>query len=150
MKKYIILLLLSVLMLQMQAQRKENRVDALRIAFITKRLSLTPEEAKGFWPIYEQFKRETAELRQKYANVLKAAPEDLAGKSDSEAERMLAEMLNFKQAQVDLAKKYSSEFSKVISKRKLLLLYKAEEDFKKELLKKLQERGGKMPMPPGD
>lgn len=123
------------------AYTQNSKVESLRIAYLTKRLSLTPEEAKLFWPIYEQYKKETKELRTKYQAVLKSEPEDLNAKSDAEAEKMLADMIAFKQAQVDLIKKFTSEFSKAISKKKIVLLYKAEEDFKRELIKKLQKNG---------
>lgn len=150
MKTYLTILCLVCLCMPIQAQPKENRVEALRVAYLTKRLSLSSEEAKVFWPVYEQYKKELAELRQKYSGVLKAEPEALAGKSDAESEKMLSEFLSYKQLQVDLYKKYTSEFNRVISKRKVLLLYKAEEDFKKELLKKIQSREARIPPPPGE
>lgn len=120
-----------------------GKVDALRIAYISKRLSLTPEEAKIFWPIYELYKKDLNDLRIRYKAVLKAEPEDMTAKTDAEAEKMLAEMIAYKQAQIDLTKKYITEFGKAISKKKIVLLYKSEEDFKRELIKKLQKTGQK-------
>ncbi|MBI3233337.1 MAG: hypothetical protein HYZ42_04745 [Bacteroidetes bacterium] len=140
MKRILILTAFSLLFI-CAAYTQNSKVESLRIAYLTKRLSLTPEEAKLFWPIYEQYKKETKDLRIKYQAVLKTEPEDMNGKSDAEAEKMLADMIAFKQAQVDLIKKFTNEFSKAISKKKIVLLYKDEEDFNRELIKKLQKNG---------
>lgn len=144
MKKIIIIYILCLLYSHnMVAQ--ESKLESLRIAYITKRLSLTPDEAKIFWPIYDQYKKENQELRIKYKNALKAEPEEIASKSEADAEKIIAEILAFKQAQIDLTKRYVTEFYKAISKKKIALLYKAEEDFKKELIKKLQKKGQQKP-----
>ena len=48
--------LLSVLAVNAQPKDKiRERIKAQRVAFITDRLSLTPDEAQKFWPIYNQF-----------------------------------------------------------------------------------------------
>jgi hypothetical protein len=39
-----------------------------------------------------------------------------------------------------LLKKYATEFKKVLPIKKVVLLFKAENDFKRELLKKLSQR----------
>src|ERR1700712_1124417 len=50
-----------------QAQRAEGgRIDALKIAYITKKLDLNPEEAQRFWPIYNQYMVEIKSARQQY------------------------------------------------------------------------------------
>jgi hypothetical protein len=41
---------------------------------------------------------------------------------------------------LEIRKKYTREFSKVISSEKVLHLYEAEKEFRRELIKRLQER----------
>ena len=60
--------------------------------------------------------------------------------TDAEAEKVLNDMVNFKIQEADLLKKYASEFKKVLPVKKVVLLFKAENDFKRELLKKLSQR----------
>lgn len=144
MKKLIIIYILSLLYtLNIYAQ--ENKIESLRIAYLTKRLSLSPDEAKLFWPLYDQYKKENQDLRIKYKYALKLEPEELALKSEAEADKIITEIISFKQAQIDLTKRYVIEFNKAISKKKIALLYKAEEDFKKELIKRLQKNGKTKP-----
>lgn len=123
--------------------QKGGKVEALRIAYITERLKLTAEEAKTFWPVYNRMRAELTELRQRYKYVLKAEPEDLERKSEADSERMIADLSAFKQGQVDIYKKYNAEFRKIISAKRILLLYKAEEDFKRELIKRLQDQSNR-------
>ena len=75
----------------------------------------------------------------------KLEPEEIALKSEAEADKIITEIISFKQAQIDLTKRYVIEFNKAISKKKIALLYKAEEDFKKELIKRLQKNGKTKP-----
>ena len=65
--------------------------------------------------------------------------------SDADADKMLNEMTNFKVSEAELIKKYAAEFKKVVPVKKVVLLFKAENDFKRELLNKLMQRkGGKL------
>src|SRR6185295_745050 len=32
-----------------------NRIDAIKIAYLTKELELSPDEAKAFWPLYDRY-----------------------------------------------------------------------------------------------
>ena len=55
----IIFLSFSVLsMAQKGEKRKEikDKIESQKIAFITQKLSLTSDEAKVFWPIYNEYK----------------------------------------------------------------------------------------------
>src|SRR5215831_10231735 len=84
---------------QMKQQREPGAgLQALKIAFITKRLNLSPEEAEKFWPIYNRY---SAEVRQAYLVY-----------RDDKNELKLDESL------LDIRKKYSVEFLKAISPEK--------------------------------
>ena len=120
------------------AQPGGDRVESMRIAYISNRLQLTPEEAKVFWPVYNKLQDEMKELRKKYK--MREEDADLANMTDQEAEKELNDLLALREAQLNLARKYQAELKKVIPARKVLLLYRAEEDFKKELLKRMRER----------
>lgn len=117
-----------------------NRIEALRVGFITEKLQLTSDEAKLFWPIYNQYRREQDDLKKKYKN---AEDINMEAMTDAESEKMLADMVTLRQLQVDLMKKYTTEFKKSVNTRKILLLFKAEEDFKKVLLKQYMDKKGR-------
>jgi hypothetical protein len=98
-----------------------NRIEALKIAFLTKKLNLSPGEAQNFWPIYNQY---SAEMRQ--ARI--AQRTNVATELQTE-ERIL-----------NIRKKYSLEFKKAISQDKIDTLFRAEKDFGNYVQKELSER----------
>ncbi len=58
MKTRIILLILPAILIGLQASGQNpnmERLKAYKIAFFTKRLNLTPQEAEKFWPVYNEY-----------------------------------------------------------------------------------------------
>ena len=65
MKKFYLLLVLVSITAFVKAQedeiankKKQQGIDALKVAFISKELALTPDEAQKFWPVYNQYAKE--------------------------------------------------------------------------------------------
>ncbi len=140
MKKYIYLIaIIATISLNAMAQKGE-RLEAMKIGFITERLNLSSDEAKVFWPVYNKFTDDMKKLRQSSKGKISEEMADMPAMTDAEAEKVLNDMVNFKIQEADLLKKYASEFKKVLPVKKVVLLFKAENDFKRELLKKLSQR----------
>ena len=140
MKKYIYLVAIAAtISLNVMAQKGE-RLEAMKIGFITERLNLSSDEAKVFWPIYNKFTDDMKKLRQSSKGKISEEMADMPAMTDAEADKVLNDMVNFKIQEADLVKKYASEFKKVLPVKKVVLLFKAENDFKRELLKKLSQR----------
>jgi hypothetical protein len=138
-KTFLLLLFVSVAA-GSSAQTPKDKIEAYRIAFITKRLNLTPDEAKVFWPVYNKYTDELEALRK---NKVDFDNIDFTNLSAEEADKKGKEIFAFKQSELDLQKKYYAEFKKVLPAQKVLLLMKAENDFKRQLVKMLQEKGGR-------
>src|ERR1700739_2094887 len=47
-----------------------EKIEALKVAFISKDLNLTPQEAERFWPIYNQYSRELRDDFKNYPNII--------------------------------------------------------------------------------
>ena len=45
-------------------QEKRERIEAMKIGFITEKLSLTSKEAQIFWPVYNEFQSEIHEIKK--------------------------------------------------------------------------------------
>ena len=111
--------------------KAEQKIKAAHAAYITERLGLTPEEAEKFWPVYREYSQKRQEIRQQ----LKTARE----KGTSEKE-LLDLDLKVKQQQLDLEKDYSGRLQKVITPQKMMNLRQAEGDFRRLLLRQIQQR----------
>lgn len=142
MKNYLFILLL-VACLKGYAQEadmpKSEKIESLKIAFITEKLSLTSKEAEMFWPVFNQFDKEMKSIRQKQRSA-SAQFKSKAAPAEAEAEKFIAEQLLLKQQETDLLKKYIPSFKKVIPTAKVAMLLSIEHEFKMELLKKIKDR----------
>jgi len=121
---------------QPDRQAFKEKLNSMRIAFITQKLDLTPQEAKGFWPIYDAYTKERQALHKNSGRQAKSAD----ALSPEEAEAMLAGSLENDQKQVALRKKYYDQLREVIPAAKIVKLTQAEREFKKEILKAAKEK----------
>jgi len=140
-------ILVSTSLLAQQNRKAERgnareKIKAQRTAFINERLALSPEESKAFWPVYNRFTQELESLKKAQNSARKSAIEKLAFISDLDAEKYLNEELQVQQKMLDLQAKYQQELKKTIPVKKVVMLYKAEKDFKLELLRKIGKKGG--------
>lgn len=111
-----------------------QRIQAQKVAFITDKLQLTPDEAQQFWPVYNQYESDLKQIRQKYrpdANFLTM--------SDLDAEKHVLSLFDREQEELNLKKDYFLRFKKILPIRKIAMLLRAELEFKEELVKKMQE-----------
>lgn len=141
MKRFLqILILLFSLgaILPAQAQNNKEKIEALRVAFIAKEVKLTPQEAQVFWPVYNEWqdKLEALKAKRKDFKKIKENPETA---TDKEVEAYLNTELLIRQKEAELFKEYNERLKKILPIKKVALVYKAEEEFKKELIKQLKE-----------
>lgn len=112
-----------------QATQRE-KVESMRIAFITHRLALTPDEATRFWPVYHSYRHDLATLRRNFYPMDDGTDPHLS--ADKQVE--------FEQKKLDLKKRYIPQFEAAIGKEKVNRLVGAEEDFKKMLVQIVRNR----------
>ena len=100
-----------------------KKIQAMEVAYITKELNLTPEEAQKFWPVFNR-----------YRNDAKAVLNDPS----------IVDILDKQQKILDIRKKYRTEFSRILSNDRGNQVYSAEDQFrqmvKRELIKRQNER----------
>lgn len=133
MKKLLLVLLAFIFCLSAETtfaqNTKKEKIESLKIAFVTKKLDLSPEESQIFWPVYNQYQKEIGDLILQR----RAAQKD----SDTDA---VDEDLDIEGKIVDVRKKYRKEFSRVLSPEKINQFYQAEREFREELIKQLKSR----------
>lgn len=119
---------------------KMKEIKAQKSAFITQRLALSPEEARTFWPIYDQYDAEMEAVRKE----MRSGRRDRKGSgtlTEADASKAIDEILKNRQDQLDIRKRYVEEFKKSIGAVKTLALEGAERDFNRELLKRMRSQG---------
>jgi hypothetical protein len=68
----------------------------------------------------------------------------MAKKSGQDEKSLLDLDLKIKQQELDLEKDYSEKFQKVISPQKLVQLHDAEDDFRRLIIRQIEQRQGRM------
>lgn len=109
---------------------QREKVESMRIAFITHRLALTPDESERFWPVYHSYRHDLATLRRNFY------PMDDGTDPHLSADKQV----DFEQKKLDLKKRYIPQFEAAIGKEKVNKLVGAEEDFKKMLVQIVRNR----------
>jgi hypothetical protein len=139
----IIIVLAICMSLNSVAQDKKERIKALKVAFLTEKLSLTEKEAQQFWPIYNAYDDTTNKIKfEDIRNIRHEIKDNINTLSDKRANELLDELTKAENRlhQEDLA--LTIKLQKIISSKKILLLKVAEEDFNKklfELFKKMRQ-----------
>ncbi|MEP7264325.1 MAG: Spy/CpxP family protein refolding chaperone [Bacteroidota bacterium] len=122
-----------------QEERKEN-IEAMKVAFLTKELNLSPEEAQKFWPVYNAYTDELKKLRETRKERFKDSKDDFGNMSDKDVEKLVDSEIASRQQELDLLKQYHVKFKEVLPVKKVAALYRAEEKFKRQLLERIKER----------
>jgi Spy/CpxP family protein refolding chaperone len=117
-----------------------EKIESMKIAFLTDRLNLTPEQAQSFWPVYNKYNDDLSRLRKEHREGLADARRDFNSMSDKELEKMVDNEIAFRQEELDIMKRYLPQFRQVLSVRQVAELYTAEEDFKRKLIEMIQQR----------
>lgn len=120
---------------KMPEQRKE-KIEAMRNAYLTSQMNLTPEEAQKFWPIYNEFRAEM----QKLEKPLLANPANTDQMSEEEAKQLIYKELERENQRYLIQKKYAERFLAVISAKKIIKMRFAEREFKRILIEELSNK----------
>jgi hypothetical protein len=138
MKKLALLFIAFTLSSSVYAQnirdKVEEKIKIQRIAFITQRLSLTETEAQQFWPIFNEYTEKLQQIRKQVKP--EKAFDELA---DADVEKMITTQFDREGRELDLKKEYYVKLKKVISVRQIAKLYRADKDFRNELVKQLKD-----------
>lgn len=137
--KYYLLafLLLSSVMQSFSQGDKKEKIEALRIAFIAKKVSFTTQESQAFWPLYNEMNDKLEAARKTFRQQYNAKT-NYNFETDKEAEAYLNAELLLKQKEYEIHKEYYEKFKKILPVKKLAAVRRAEEEFKKEIIKTIQ------------
>jgi len=139
-KLIIVVGLILIGIVNTSAQPNTNeKIQAFKVAYLTKHLDLTPQEAQQFWPLYNEMEKKINVLKNSHKKKIQEMTPRLSKFSDKEIEELVDSEIVFKQKELDIKKAYHSKYKTVLPIRKVAKLYRSEEQFKRELLKRIRE-----------
>jgi hypothetical protein len=143
-KLFITTSILTICAIGLFAQRHEpidfDKFKSEKIAFITKAIELTPQEAEKFWPIYNEFEKSRFNIMNKRRDLDNKLRENKAKLTDKECADISRKMASLHKDEGELMIKYNEEFLKVLPAKKVIELYDAEGNFRRQLLREYRQR----------
>lgn len=121
--------------------QNSDEAKALKIGIYTRVLELTSDEAKDFWPVFNQHEQKREELGKKEREIRLKIRVNFNDLSDTELEEMLDTLVQLKKKESELMEAYYKECKEVLPIKKVALIHQAEMLYKRELIKKIRERG---------
>jgi len=98
--------------------KRQEKLKALYVAFITEKLELTADDAQKFWPAHTQFE-----------NEIKGVNKDLPE-------------LEKQQAILNIKKKYQDNFTRILGPKRCERFYRMDGEFKRKLLERIRNQNG--------
>jgi hypothetical protein len=123
-----------------QESSKNEKIESMKVAFLSTKLELTAKEAQQFWPLYNEFQQKMEKLRKSKKSDFEDIKSKIESGTDKELTIYMDEVFAARQKELDLQKEYYEKYAKVVPLKKVALLYQAENQFKRELLKKIKEK----------
>lgn len=117
----------------------QERIKALKVAFITQRVALTEAEAQRFWPVYNAREDELSALKRERNRSLFEFRMNYDDMTDEQISAATDQYIQWQQREADINARYHTQFKAILAPRKLAMFYKAEIDFKREMLRRLGE-----------
>ncbi len=121
-----------------QTDAKRDKIDALRTAFINNRVNFTSKEAQAFWPLYNEMNDKLDAVRKTFRLKYNSST-NYNFQTDKEADEYLNAELTLKQKEYELYKDYYDKFKKILPVKQVAAVRRAEEDFKKEIIKSIKD-----------
>jgi hypothetical protein len=137
----VLFILLSIQTIEVYGQRPGQQIDperlqAARIAFISTRLDLKPEQAEKFWPIFNQFTDQKEAVLRQMANLTRGVSEI----SEEEATSRIQQRFQLEEKLIKDERAFVAEASKILSSKQILMLHNIARDFARQLYQR--QRGG--------
>ncbi len=120
-----------------EIEKKKEKIEAIKVAYITEELELTVAESQAFWPVYNELQSKEHELREEQrANFMSLKKDEEI--SEKELETMIYKMSDIHIAIEELRKSYLDDFIDILDAKKMLQLMKAEKEFGRRMMERMK------------
>ena len=133
------LLLLSQSDKQQKRQDRLEKIESSKIAFLSKKLNLSVEEAQAFWPVYNEYTDQIKSIKQKNNHLIKER-KNINNLDENQVEVLNDKKFKIEQQILETRIIYHKEYQKILSSKQIAVLYDAEQEFKKRLLKRMNKK----------
>lgn len=134
----LLVVLFSMSQLQAQGPKKQrDRLEAVWIAYVTQELDLSADESAKFWPVYNEYKDQERQLKRQRRQMNR---KDVQTMSESEIDQHFESLMQMEEKGVSLKRNAYQKMKTAIPAHKIVRLPALEREFKKKVLKFMQEK----------
>ena len=121
-----------------ERKQRTERIEQAKVAFISKKLELSTEEAEAFWPIYNEMQAEIKIHRKSMKADLKTLKADSLNQDDRSYQNALNSRHEGGIKFLNIKKEYSKKIGELLGYKKVFELGDAEIAFKKQLVNRMK------------
>ena len=140
--KKLLIFYLTFFIFQTGFSQKERlsreKVNAYKKLFLSDKLKLNPNIEIDFWKAYKSYQDSLYQLWDTNKNNFRKVANEVSF-SDTEYAQLINDYMDYEKKKVELRGQLISELREVLSPRKTYELFRLEEDFRREMMKKLRE-----------
>ncbi len=137
------LVILSAAFAQSKNEDHKDRWEKYRaekVAFLTSNLELTPAEAQRFWPVYNQLEKERWEAQKQRREMEERVLEAEESMSNEKIKQLTRNFAGTLEKEAKMVANYNEKFLEILPPRKVLKLYKSENEFRMYMIKKFRDK----------
>ena len=99
-----------------------DKIRADKKLLVATNMDLTESEAKGFWPIYDEYQKDLQKINRRIVDLLDSYAEDYRAKSltDAKAKKLIDAAVAIDVAEASLISTYAPKLGKVLPVRKVV------------------------------
>lgn len=115
-----------------------EKLNNYKIAFFTRKLNLTSQEAEKFWPVYNEYQNQKNNLQLEKIRINRDFNQNGITMTDSEMEQLGDKYVDLLVQESNQAVAFHKKLKTVLSPAKVIIYYQAESQYKIQLLNELQ------------
>jgi len=142
MKKGLIIITVALTfpLLRLHAQNPNlEKFSTYKIGFFTKKMNLSSQEAEKFWPVYNDYQRQKNLIQRDKVMLIRDFNQNESALNDSQLTEMGDRLIKNISDETSLAVAFHKKIRELLPPAKVLRYYQAENQYKIQLLKELQE-----------
>jgi len=127
-------------------QDGRERIEAAKTAYLTRKMQLSKEEARVFWPVFDAYQEKMKEVRNDRSENIVSGRSELNKMTDEQINEMIDTRLNNAEKAIALRKQLIDDLREILPPAKIAIFLQAEHQFNRELQQRInQRRSGEMP-----
>ena len=119
---------------------KKQRIEAARVSFITKKLELTPEESKEFWPVINEMETKIKTSRKALKDRFKKMKQEDEKIDEKTYQKLIEDMHEQQISILEIKNEYAQKIASIIGYEKTFkFAHHVQREFKKQLMDRMKK-----------